>query len=43
MSTTFSSLPFAAVAPPASANAADVHLAVCAIAVCVSGSDDGMP
>ena len=43
MSTTFSPLPSAAAAPPASADAADVRLAACATAVCVAHSADGLP
>ena len=42
MSPTFSSLPSAAAALLASADAADVYLAACAAVVCVAGSADGL-
>ena len=43
MSTTFASLPSAASAfRPASADAADVHLAACAAVVCVADSANGL-
>ena len=43
MSTTFAPLFSATAAPSASADAADVHLAACATAVCVADSADGLP
>ena len=43
MSTTFGPLPFAAAAPPASADAFDVHLAACAVVAYVADSANGPP
>ena len=42
MSTTFHPLFSATAAPPASAEAADVHLVAYAAVVCVAGSADGL-
>ena len=43
MSITFSPLPSAAAAPPASADPADVRLSACGAVVCVADSGDGLP